>query len=287
MIKILMDCVAITMILFGFGQSIHTFNVSRRVPSYKVRRIMKHLRDASPVPRSDPTLKTKDTKYARGKLPLLLEVQQSIQMRPWVILKTRLHVRAMVLIYASSLLLLGSFSKALLSTSTIMATLVSIELLSKYQNFNALKKRIRFEQSSFFDQLSFALDEGRSFNVAFLSATEQVGGTWSEVFKGAVKEISNGSDLRSAILPIANIFELSQLRLLCEMTRDSRLTSEIPQIVRTITKDIKDEIYREHLTVIEKRTQLVWIPVSVAILIPGTLLLLIPLFNSLKLLSNI
>ncbi len=283
MIRTIAVAFAILTALTGLVQVANIFAKGRRSQSSTVRTIMKHLGEKGHDRRSQrATTSATSIKELRA-----FQLRRDTLTQPWLMIDTYSHLRATALVYCLLLLTLQSFIKALLPTALISLTLIIGELTLRYNSFITMKTRIRYDQREFFDQLSQTLDEGRSFDVAFVTATKQVGGLWQEVFTNALKEISNGLDLRTAVLPTVIVFELSRLKLLIEMTKDTRLTSEIPQIVRSISMSIKDEIHREHLTTIEKRTQLVWIPVSIAVLIPGSLLLLIPLFNSLKLLANL
>ncbi len=270
-------------LFFGLGQVTNTFIEDRRSRSKTVRSIMRHLGERG----HDRRQRNETTRVTRQKTAKAVRLQRDSLSQPWLTIDIRSHLRAVTFVYCLLLLTLQSFTKPILPTVLIFVAMVIVELMLRYKSFTTLKRRIRYDQREFFEQLSQTLDEGRSFDMAFVTASEQVGGSWLEVFASAIKEIANGSELGAAVVPTATIFELSRLKLLMEMTRDVRLTSEIPQIVRSISTAIKDEIHREHLTTIEKRTQLVWIPVSIAVLIPGSLLLLIPLFNSLKLLANL
>ena len=60
-------------------------------------------------------------------------------------------------------------------------------------------------------------------------------------------------------------------------------TPALADLVSREVDTIRDELHRELLAQIDRRGQQVWIPVTVAALIPGAIFLLVPFFDALRL----
>ena len=69
--------------------------------------------------------------------------------------------------------------------------------------------------------------------------------------------------------------------------RDSNSdASDLGRLVGEEARSIRRDVQRELIESIERRTQQVWIPVTIATLIPGVMLMLVPFIDALSVFSG-
>ena len=60
-------------------------------------------------------------------------------------------------------------------------------------------------------------------------------------------------------------------------------TPDLAALIQREVDAIRDELHRDLLAQLDRRSQQVWIPVTVAALVPGAIFLLVPFFDALRL----
>ena len=81
----------------------------------------------------------------------------------------------------------------------------------------------------------------------------------------------------------ADVPELDRLVAVLALERD---TSDLGQLISEEARTTRREAHRRMLEVIELRGQQVWIPVTVATLVPGVLFLAVPFLEAMRLFSS-
>ena len=66
----------------------------------------------------------------------------------------------------------------------------------------------------------------------------------------------------------------------------NREAGDLGTLISDEARSIRREAHRELLEAIERKDQQVWIPVAVAALIPGTILIAIPFIQAMRTFSN-
>lgn len=74
---------------------------------------------------------------------------------------------------------------------------------------------------------------------------------------------------------------------LVETLRAATHSGDLARLVRMEGRNLSEEAHRRRLAIIERRAQQVWIPVAVATLVPGAVLLLVPFVSALTRLAQI
>jgi hypothetical protein len=82
---------------------------------------------------------------------------------------------------------------------------------------------------------------------------------------------------------LADVEELSRLVSVLALNRE---TADLGRLITEEARSIRRAAQRELIEAIEKRNQQVWIPVTVAALIPGVLLMGVPFVDALTLFSD-
>jgi tight adherence protein C len=79
---------------------------------------------------------------------------------------------------------------------------------------------------------------------------------------------------------IADVAALTRLVGVLGMNREA---TDLGRLIATEAQSIRSDAQRELIEEVERRNQLVWIPVTVAALIPGVLLMAVPFIDALRL----
>jgi histone H3/H4 len=265
-------------------RSRHFATMSRISPA--VLSIMGHLHknNRATTPRAT---KRRLWSLARDNTSHTRHTQREIKQGLTTFISPKTTLQLTLTLTALTYVLTSSTVYMLLTAVLTPAILVIGSVCLRELHIKALSRRLNLHQPLLFENLTQVLSEGRSFDVALKAATENSGFEFYHIFGRGLSEPIPYEDQREYLITAANVFSLPRLRLLLEVTRDRRISSEIPQIVNAVREAVSEDIHRDTLKLVEHRSQLVWIPVSIAVLIPGTMLLLIPLFNTLKTLANI
>ena len=82
---------------------------------------------------------------------------------------------------------------------------------------------------------------------------------------------------------IADVDALDRLVAVLALNREA---GDLGRLVADEARSIRREVQRELIEQIERRAQQVWIPVTVATLVPGAVLLAVPFIEALRLFST-
>lgn len=190
-------------------------------------------------------------------------------------------------VFLITIVLSESLSYAIYALSTSITLSILVRTVSLLHSKRKLQNHLQRTQPQVLERLALELKSGVSLEVALVRTIEALGHPWTDAFGQTLREVALAMPMTHSMKAIAARFSLHEMELLAEIARDTALASDIPSIVDTLLENTIMSMHQMHLADIEKRTQLVWIPVSIAILIPGTMVLLIPLFDSLKVLANL
>jgi hypothetical protein len=78
----------------------------------------------------------------------------------------------------------------------------------------------------------------------------------------------------------ASVPQLDRFVSVLALNRD---TSDLARLVAAEARSVRRDVHRELLEAVERRNQSVWIPVTVATLVPGVVFLAIPFVEALRL----
>jgi tight adherence protein C len=65
-----------------------------------------------------------------------------------------------------------------------------------------------------------------------------------------------------------------------------RQAGDLGELISAEARAIRREVHRELIETVERRAQQVWIPVTVATLVPGVVFLVVPFVDALRMFSN-
>ncbi len=136
------------------------------------------------------------------------------------------------------------------------------------------------------EQIAMLLGAGYSLNAALNRVSERLQGAASTDLRHVCDRIRHGLSVSDALSEWATEVDIPELHRLVAVLSLTTQTSDLGRLVSLEAETIRRESQRQLIELIEKRGQQVWIPVTVATLIPGVIFLCIPFLQALQLLSG-
>ncbi len=136
------------------------------------------------------------------------------------------------------------------------------------------------------EQLAMLLNAGFSLGAAINRLAERSHGEIGKDLNDVRDRLRHGLTTKQALQEWANSVGLPEVDRLVAVLSLSSETSDLGRLVSEEAKGIRTESQRRLAAVIDKRSQQVWIPVTVATLVPGVIFLTIPFLQALKLFSG-
>jgi len=136
------------------------------------------------------------------------------------------------------------------------------------------------------EQLAMLLNAGFSVGAAMGRLSRRGEGCCAQDLRVVVNRVHQGVSEPTALREWADQAGLDALdRLVSILTLNSE-ASDLGRLVSAETRQARRELQRATTAIIERRGQQVWIPVTVATLVPGAILLAIPFTAALRLFSS-
>jgi tight adherence protein C len=176
----------------------------------------------------------------------------------------------------------------LIALGTIVAPLLSLlideQLLS---TASAHRKRdLATELPMIEEHLAMLLDAGWSLGGALQRVAERSHGPASQDILRLLRSVRRGTSYRVALREWADIADLVPVERLTNILSLADQGADLGRLVADEAQLGRDERHRELLSSVERKGQQVWIPVTVASLVPGCLLLSVPFSAALSFFSN-
>lgn len=191
------------------------------------------------------------------------------------------QIVAAVLGAAATILLLPGQAIVPVSLIGAAAGLAAARMIDKTFAGLRRKRRLRaldFSIIAFLEQIHIKLANGNSLLATIVTS----GGIANQdicYLQGLVK---SGLDLETAALYWIEEFDTPSKRRLVDLLLAKTTTSETLTLLAVLLQQLKDEQRFTLIADIEKRSQLVWIPVTIAVLVPGMIFIAIPLEATLR-----
>ncbi len=150
----------------------------------------------------------------------------------------------------------------------------------------AWQNRLFLELAVTADQMSILLSSGSSLGTAIQRLSERGEGCAAKDLARVSLRMRQGRSEHEALRDWARVARVPALDRLVGVLCLGHGATDIGRIVAAEAQSIRNESHRHLIEIIEKRNQMVWIPVTVAALIPGVILLAIPFIDAMKSLSG-
>ena len=98
--------------------------------------------------------------------------------------------------------------------------------------------------------------------------------------------VAEGLAVADALREWSDIVQVPGVRRLIAVLALDRETTDLGRLVSEEATAMRKEAHRDLVTLVERRNQQVWIPVTVAALLPGAILLAIPFLAAMQLFAQ-
>ncbi len=169
---------------------------------------------------------------------------------------------------------------AFLVAGPILTLLVQEQRLAKASERR--QRRLFLELPVVAEQLALLLSAGWSMSSALSRLSRRSTGACATDLERVCNRIGQGLSETEALREWAMIAKVDALDRLVPVLALNRDTSDLGRLVAEEARSIRRDMQRELIEIAERREQQVWIPVTVATLIPGVLFMAIPFIEALR-----
>ncbi|CAN5583710.1 hypothetical protein BH20ACT2_BH20ACT2_24950 [soil metagenome] len=190
---------------------------------------------------------------------------------------------------------LATLGSVALGVPTALALLVILGgplltfLVLEYQVVGASERwqrRIFLELPVVSEQLGMLLSSGYSLGAALNRTAARSRGACGTDLRRVTGRIRQGLSEVDALREWAALAQVDALERLVSVLALNREAGDLGRLISEEARSIRRDVQRELIESIERRGQQVWIPVTVATLIPGVIFLAVPFIDALSLFSG-
>ncbi len=151
---------------------------------------------------------------------------------------------------------------------------------------DARKARVRRELPVVGEQLATLINSGYSLGAALNRIADRGQGACAQDLRGVVNRIRQGVGETQALREWAEVAQVDTLDRLVGVLALNSEASDLGRLVGIEARQGRRDLQRHTTEIIERRAQQVWVPVTVATLVPGVILLAVPFLSALRLFSS-
>ncbi len=148
------------------------------------------------------------------------------------------------------------------------------------------KRRLFLELPVVAEQLAMLLSAGFSLGAALNRLAARGNGQTARDLARVCGRMRQGLSEIEALREWAAVADVEALNRLVPVLALNREASDLGRLVSEEARAIRRDAHRALIETIERRAQQVWIPVTVAALVPGVLFLVVPFIEALRLFSQ-
>ncbi len=132
------------------------------------------------------------------------------------------------------------------------------------------------------EQIAMLLGSGYSLGSALQRVAERGSGAVAQDLDIVVRRVQQGMSEQAALREWADLVDVPAVSRLVSILALNREAGDLGAMVAAEARTIRSEAHRSLLEAIEKKNQQVWIPVTLAALVPGVILMMIPFVRALS-----
>ncbi|MDD9370470.1 MAG: type II secretion system F family protein [Acidimicrobiales bacterium] len=185
---------------------------------------------------------------------------------------------------AVAIRLTGALALVLVVAAPVLAFLVIEQQLATASA--RWQRRIFLELPVVAEQLGMLLGAGYSLGSALSRLAARGRGACGHDLARVSGRIRQGLTEVEALREWATVADVEALRRLVSILSLNRQAGDLGRLISDEARSIRRDVHRELIETIERRAQQVWIPVTVAALVPGVIFLAVPFIDALRLFSN-
>ena len=131
------------------------------------------------------------------------------------------------------------------------------------------------------EQIAMLLGSGYSLGAALQRVSTRGSGVVSRDLEVVTQRIRQGSGEHAALLEWADTVDVEAVNRLVAILSLNKEAGDLGTMVAAEARTVRAEAHRELLEAIERKNQQVWVPVTLAALVPGVILMMIPFLSAL------
>lgn len=151
---------------------------------------------------------------------------------------------------------------------------------------NRWKRNLFLELPVVSEQIGLLLSAGYSLSGALNRVASRSQGACGRDIARVISRIRQGLSETDALREWAALADVDAVDRLVHVLALNREASDLGRLISEEARSIRRDVQRELIESIERRGQQVWIPVTVATLIPGVIFLAVPFVQALSLFSG-
>lgn len=144
------------------------------------------------------------------------------------------------------------------------------------------QRRLFLELPVVAEQLSLLLSAGYSLTSALDRLARRSSGVCGADLRRVCARLRQGLSEAEALREWAAIANVASLDRLVAVLALNRETNDLGRLLAEETRSIRRDVHREMIEAAERRSQQVWIPVTVATLVPGVIFMGVPFVAALR-----
>ena len=148
------------------------------------------------------------------------------------------------------------------------------------------KRSVVLELPIVSEQLGMMLSAGYSLGSALQRVSRRSTGAVAQDLQRVLSRIQHGIDENTALREWAATADVPAVGRLVGVLALNRDAGDLGHLITQEARAVRSEVHRDLVETIEKRGQQVWIPVTVATLVPGLLFLAVPFTEALRLFTT-
>jgi tight adherence protein C len=146
----------------------------------------------------------------------------------------------------------------------------------------AWQRRVFLELPVVSEQLAMLLSSGYSLGSALNRIAHRGSGACAQDLRRVAGRVRQGLSEVEALREWASLVRVDALDRLVPVLALNSEAADLGRLISEEARSIRRDVQRELVETMERRSQSVWIPVTVATLVPGIILLAIPFTQALK-----
>jgi tight adherence protein C len=148
------------------------------------------------------------------------------------------------------------------------------------------QRRVFLELPVVTEQLGMLLSAGYSLGAALNRLADRGNGACGQDLRRVCAHVRYGATEVQALREWAELVRVDGVDRLVAVLALNQEAGDLGRLISDEARAIRRDAQRELIETIERRAQLVWIPVTVAALLPGTLFLVVPFLEAMRLFTN-
>jgi len=147
------------------------------------------------------------------------------------------------------------------------------------------QRRLFLELPVVAEQIGLLLSAGYSLSGALTRVAARGNGACARDLTRVIGRMRQGLDAGAALREWAELAQVDAVDRLVHVLALDRETGDLGRLISEEARAVRRDVHRDQVVRIERRAQQVWIPVTVAALLPGVIFLAVPFVRALTLFS--